>query len=163
MKRTVLIVIVIICLMIQKIFAQTSAENSTAPKFDPSRDPFKDLKETILDAQNNNKRILLDVGGEWCIWCHRLDAFLDANHELKNFMHDNFVVLKINMSPENKNEKFLSQYPKIAGYPHIFILESSGEFLFSKNTGELEKEKSYDAEKILIFLKEWAPKKKAQM
>ena len=74
-------------------------------------------------------------------------------------MHDNFVVLKINWSPENKNEKFLSQYPKVAGYPHIFILENDGKFLFSKNTAELEKEKSYDAEKIMNFLKEWAPRK----
>ena len=75
-------------------------------------------------------------------------------------MHENFVVLKINWSPENKNEKFLAQYPNVAGFPHIYILENDGEFLFSKNTGELEKDKSYDVEKIMNFLKEWAPEKK---
>jgi thioredoxin-related protein len=139
--------------------AQDTKEKNSAPKFDPSKDPFADVKTAVVEAQKTNKRILLDVGGEWCIWCHRLDGFFDANSELKNFMHDNFVVLKVNYSLENKNEKFLAQYPKVAGYPHIFILDTDGKFLFSKNTGELEKNKSYDAEKIMNFLKEWAPKK----
>ncbi len=158
MKRVSFIVFALIVVLTTNLIAQDKSK-STTPKFDPARDPFKDLKEVIVDAQSTGKRILLDVGGEWCIWCHRLDGFLDAHPELKNFMHDNFVVLKVNWSPENKNEKFLSQYPKVAGFPHIFILENDGKFLFSKNTGELEKEKSYDAEKIMNFLKEWVLKK----
>ncbi|MFA5804012.1 MAG: thioredoxin family protein [Melioribacteraceae bacterium] len=158
MKRISFIVLALIVILTTNLIAQDKSE-STTPKFDPARDPFKDLKEVVVDAQKTNKRILLDVGGEWCIWCHRLDGFLDAHPELKNFMHDNFVVLKVNWSLENKNEKFLVQYPKVAGYPHIFILEKEGTLLFSKNTGELEEEKSYDAEKIMNFLKEWAPRK----
>jgi thioredoxin-related protein len=158
MKRISFVVFVIAAVLTTNLCAQDKSD-STTQKFNPAKDPFRDLKEVVLNAQNTGSRILLDVGGEWCIWCHRLDAFLEAHSELKNFMHNNFEVLKVNFSPENKNEKFLSQYPKVAGYPHIFILENDGEFLFSKNTGELEKEKSYDAEKIMNFLKEWAPKK----
>ncbi len=159
MKKFLLINAFILFGLINVASAQDSKEKSSNPKFDPSKDPFADLKTAVVEAQNSGKRILLDVGGEWCIWCHRLDEFFDANPELKNFMHNNFVVLKINWSPENKNEKFLAQYPKVAGYPHIFILESDGKFLFSKNTGELEKEKSYNAEKIMNFLKGWALEK----
>jgi uncharacterized protein YyaL (SSP411 family) len=149
-----------ICIINIAVNAQSTGVKSNDPKFDPARDPFADLKISVAEAESSDKRILLDVGGEWCIWCHRLDGFFDANPDLKNFMHDNFIVQKVNMSPENKNEKFLSQYPKVAGYPHIYILEKDGKFLFSKNTAELEKEKSYDSEKIMTFLKEWAPERK---
>ncbi len=159
MKKFLLTMVVIFICLMNTMNAQETKDKNNTPKFDPSRDPFADLKTAVVEGQKTNKRILLDVGGEWCIWCHRLDGFLDANPEIKNFMNDNFVVLKINWSPENKNEKFLSQYPKVTGYPHIFILESDGKFLYSKNTGELEKEKSYSAEKIMDFLKEWAPNK----
>lgn len=161
MKKTFFLAAILFGLVINNLFAQNNTEKSAAPKFDPAKDQLKDLKEAVIEAQKTDKRILLDVGGEWCIWCHRLDGFLEANPDLKNFMHENFVVLKVNWSPENKNEKFLSQYPKIPGFPHIYILEKDGKFLFSKNTGELEKEKSYDAEKIMSFLKEWAPAKKS--
>ena len=156
MKKYIYAIAVIVFILMNIIQAQDNQNKSTAPKFDPLKDPFADLKEAVVDAQKLEKRIILDVGGEWCIWCHRLDAFLEQNAELYKYLHDNFVVLKVNFSKENKNEKFLSQYPQIPGYPHIFVLEKDGKFLFSKSTAELEKEKSYDAEKIITFLKEWS-------
>ncbi|PKL81687.1 MAG: thiol-disulfide isomerase [Ignavibacteriae bacterium HGW-Ignavibacteriae-3] len=159
MKKIVLLSALLLICLLNIVSAQTAPEKSERTKFDPARDPFSDVQTGVIEAQKSNKRILLDVGGEWCIWCHRLDGFFEANPELKNFMLENFVVIKVNWSPDNKNENFLSQYPKVAGYPHIFILESDGSFLYSKNTGELEKDKSYSAEKIMAFLKEWAPGK----
>ena len=138
---------------------QSKAEKNSAPKFEPSRDPFADVKTAVSEAEKLNKRILLDVGGEWCIWCHRIDSFIEQHEEINKFLHENFIVVKVNYSTENKNEKFLAQFPKVAGFPHFFILEKDGKFLHSQNTGLLEKEKSYDAEKMLNFFREWAPKK----
>ena len=95
----------------------------------------------------------------WCIWCHRLDEFFNRNKDLLNLMHKNYVVVKVNYSKENTNEKVLSNYPKIAGYPHIFVLDEKGKLLHSQNTGELELDKGYDHDKVKSFLKMWAPKK----
>jgi len=164
MKKISFALAVLLVFFVNNSFAQATAEKATtgkvtAPKFDPAKNPFEDLKSAIVEAQKSNKRILLDVGGEWCIWCHRLDSFLEQNSDLKNFMHSKFIVLKVNYSPENKNEKFLTQFPKIPGYPHIFVLEKDGKLLHSQDTGLLEKEKSYDADKIMNFFKEWAPQK----
>jgi hypothetical protein len=74
-------------------------------------------------------------------------------------LHKNFIVVKINFSKENKNEDFLSQYPQITGYPHLYVLDKDGEFLHSQNTGELEEDKGYSKEKMISFLKKWASKK----
>lgn len=140
------------------LLAQNNIE-SKREKFDPAKDPFKDLETAVLKAKSENKRILLDVGGEWCIWCHRLDAFIESDEEIKEFLTENYITIKVNFSPENKNEKFLSQYPAIKGYPHMFVLDADGKFLHSQDTGLLEKEKSYDKEKIISFLKQWVPEK----
>jgi thioredoxin-related protein len=126
-------------------------------KFDPTRNPFNDLKETVAVAKKNDKRIILDVGGEWCIWCHRIDAFINEDSEIKTLLEKNYIILKVNYSKENKNEKFLSQYPKIEGYPHFFVLDKNGKLLHSQNTGELEEDKSYSKEKFITFLNKWAP------
>jgi len=75
--------------------------------------------------------------------------------EIKSLLDKNFIIVKINFSKENKNEKFLSQYPAIEGYPHFFVLDTDGKFLHSQNTGELEKEKDYDKEKFVAFLNKW--------
>jgi len=160
MKRFFLFIFIIV-LTCNFITAQDKSEKSTAHKFDPTANPFTDLKKVVSEAKKSNKRILLDIGGEWCIWCHRIDQFIDQNEEIKKFLHENYVVLKINYSEENKNEKFLAQYPKVPGFPHFFVLAKNGKLLHSQDTGQLEKEKSYDAEKMLSFLREWAPKKKS--
>lgn len=133
-------------------------EEFDAPEdFDPERDAVEDIRLAVYEAQKTGKRILLDVGGEWCIWCHRLDHFIDTHENLNKYLHDNFVVLKVNYSDENKNEEVLSKYPKIPGYPHFFVLENDGTFLHSRGTGVLEDDESYSEEKIMNFLKEWAP------
>jgi thioredoxin-related protein len=129
-------------------------------KFNPVRNPEEDLKMAIDYAKATNKRIILDVGGEWCIWCHRIDDFMNKTEEVKSLLDKYFVIVKINYSKENKNEKFLSQYPAIEGYPHFFVLEGNGKLLHSQNTGELEKDKDYDKDKFLSFLNNWLPQKK---
>ena len=101
---------------------------------------------------------ILDVGGEWCIWCHRIDAFMHNTEEIKSIIEKNFIFLKVNYSKENKNEEFLSNYPKVEGYPHFFVLDKNGKLLHSQNTGDLEKEKGYDKEKFIAFLKKWSYK-----
>ncbi len=125
-------------------------------KFDPKRDPARDLQEAVVKATAEKKRILLDVGGEWCSWCHRLDKFLHENSDLDQYLSDHYVIVKVNFSEANKNEKFLGQYPAIDGYPHLFVLESNGKFLLSQSTGDFEKGKGYDHDKVLDFLRKWS-------
>ncbi|MBW7842493.1 MAG: thioredoxin family protein [Ignavibacteriaceae bacterium] len=140
-------------------FSSFAQNNKSHPKFDPNRDPFEDLRITIKKAEQSDKRIILDVGGEWCIWCHRIDAFMQNTDEVKSLLEENYILLKVNFSKENKNEKFLSNYPSIDGYPHFFVLEKDGTLLHSQNTGELEKDKDYSKEKFVEFLDKWKPKK----
>jgi hypothetical protein len=58
--------------------------------------------------------------------------------------------------PGENAESFLSQYPGVRAYPHLFVLESDGTFLHSQGTGELEQGKSYDEEVFCKFLNDWA-------
>jgi len=153
--KTLLIIIASIVFSFS-IFAQDQ-NYEEEKKFDPNRNPEADLKVAIEYAKSTNKRIILDVGGEWWIWCHRVDAFIENNKEIKSLIEKNFIVLKINYSKENKNEEFLSKYPEVEGYPHFFVLDKNGKLLHSQNTGELEKDKDYDAEKFIAFLKKWGP------
>lgn len=156
MKRLVELAVVIILIL----SFSTVAQKKEREKFDPSRNALKDIENAVVHATKENKRILLDIGGEWCIWCHRLDEFILADKEIDSTLHANFIVVKVNFSKENKNETVLAKYPKVEGYPHFFVLEKDGKLLLSKNTGELEAEKSYSKEKLLSFLNEWKPKKK---
>jgi hypothetical protein len=69
-------------------------------------------------------------------------------------------VVPVNWSEETPNEKFLSRFPKVAGYPHLFVLDANGQLLRSQNTAELEQGRGYNLSKMAKFLQKWAPKKK---
>ena len=159
MKRYTILLSLILFAATPGVFAQMSAADSVLEahrvKFDPSRNPATDLEAAVATATKEKKRILLDVGGEWCSWCHRLDRFLHGQEDLDAYLSKHYLVVKVNFSKENKNEKFLRQYPAIDGYPHFFVLDSNGKFLHSQSTGDFEAGKGYDHDKILQFLKKW--------
>ena len=142
--------------------AQHEADAEVAPaysvaEYDPARDPAEDLRTTVERAQAEGKRILLEVGGEWCSWCHALDAYVHGNAAVAEALRDGFLIMKVNMSEENRNEAFLSDYPEIPGYPHLFVLERDGTLLHSQGTGVLEEGPSYNEQVVLDFLSTWAP------
>lgn len=128
-------------------------------KYDTASDPSEDLQAAVSVAQKAGKNILLDIGGEWCIWCHRLDSLFRDNKDLAEYLKANYVPLKVNFSKANKNEKFLSQFPEIPGYPHLFVLDSNGKLIHSQDTRQLEEGKKHSREKVFVFLRTWAPKK----
>jgi thiol:disulfide interchange protein len=137
--------------------APTQASQVVAPKFNPSADPVKDLEVAVDEARRTQRRIILDVGGEWCSWCHTLDRFYAAHADLMALREMDFVWLKVNWSPENQNRAFLSRYPAIKGYPHLFVLGADGKLLHSQDTSLLEQGSSYNLDTMFEFLKKWAP------
>jgi thiol:disulfide interchange protein len=138
--------------------ASHAEESALVNVYDPARDPADDLQQAIALAQKENKRIMLELGGDWCIWCKYMDDFYATHADILKARAENYVLVKVNVSDENMNEKFLSQFPEVGGYPHIYILESDGTFLHSQDTVELEDGNiSYVPEVFIAFLQKWAP------
>ncbi len=137
--------------------ASSSASYHPVQEYDPARDAADDVDAAVAEAARTHRRVLLEVGGEWCIWCHYLDDFFAAHPELAKLRDQDYVMVKINFSEENENKKLLRRFPKITGYPHIFVLDDRGKLLHSENTAELEEGRGYNLEKFREFLEKWAP------
>jgi len=124
-------------------------------KFDPARDATADIQNALAEAHKSNRRVILDVGGEWCGWCHALDRYFVEHTDLREFRDKHYVWLKVNFSPENQNERVLSRYGQIVAYPWLFVLDQDGKLLISQRTGPLEQGASYDFDKMKAFLERW--------
>lgn len=151
--------------MHKRLFLQTLASvaatavapawsSSTLPqKFDPQRDAAADLQLALDLARAQRKQVLVDVGGEWCVWCHIFDRFIAARPQVQKVLADQYVLLKLNYSPQNRNEPVLSRWPKAKGYPHFYVLNAAGELVASQPSVSLEGGKDYDEAKVLAFLR----------
>ncbi|WP_248289538.1 thioredoxin family protein [Thalassotalea sp. Y01] len=122
-----------------KAVANASIENALplySKVYDPKRDPFQDAKDAIKLANESERNVLIEIGGDWCTWCHKIDAFLAANPDIYKQLHDTFVLLKINVSDVNENADFMAGFPKVLGYPHMYVSTGQGKVILSKDTAE---------------------------
>ena len=151
MRRRAVLALSSLAAMPWAAFAQALPET-----FDPRRDPAVDLAAALEMAKADGKRVIVDVGGEWCSWCHILDRFFASHAELDALRRSRYVWLKVNWSRENENRAFLARWPKVAGYPHLFVLDADGRLVHSQDTGVLERGKGYDEAKMRAFLTRYA-------
>ncbi|MFN3190293.1 MAG: thioredoxin family protein [Aureliella sp.] len=133
----------------------------TVSKYDLEADPAEQLKATLKRAEREKKTVLLQVGGDWCHWCKRMSQFFASNAKINELLNRGFLVQKVTFAEKNRNEAFLSKYPPINGYPHLFVFDATGKMLHSQNTAWLEAPardgQGYSEEKFSEFLERWLP------
>ena len=124
--------------------------------YDPRANPFEQRDTVVVHAAAQRKLVLLVSGGDWCVWCHYLAAFLERETALDAALHEVFVVAKVYVGDENKNTEFFAGLPTAAGAPHFWVLSARGEVLASQDTLPLEDgDKSYDRAKFGAFIERW--------
>lgn len=123
--------------------------------YDDKRDPFKDAKAAIQLANETNRNVLIEIGGNWCTWCHKMDAFLAKNSDIYQKLHKEYVLLKINVSDTNENEAFMKSLPPTLGYPHMYVSTGQGKMILSKDTAELLSGGEYSRKQWIAFLEQW--------
>ena len=119
------------------------------------------IAELVKQAQAENKNIILQAGGNWCIWCLRFNQFVQTTPELKDVVDENYLYYHLNYSPENKNEKVFAKYDNPGakfGYPVFVVLDKNGKMIHTQDSAVLEEGKGYSIEKVKAFFQEWAPK-----
>jgi thioredoxin-related protein len=137
---------------------QAGASDSTR-LYNPRADAAKDVAQLLVKAKNGKKHVLLQIGGNWCVQCYRLNAYVQTDSTLKKLLYDNYVMYHLNYSPENKNEAYLAKlgYPQRFGFPVLVVLDANGNRLHTQDGALLQKGNGYDSEKIKGFLKSWSP------
>ncbi len=143
---------------IAKSAATFTAENlpTYSKVYDDQRDPFADAKAALTLAQASNRQVLIEIGGNWCSWCKKMDSFLDKNPDVYQALHQQYVLLKINVSDSNENSAFMKSLPPVLGYPHMYVATAQGKMILSKDTAELLENDNYSKVQWLNFLNDWS-------
>jgi len=140
------------------IFASGILNGQSEKKlYDPTLDGMKQIKEAIASAKAGGKHVLIQYGGNWCPWCIKFDAFCKADAEITKVIADNYIAVKLNYSPENKNDAaniYLGN-PTRFGFPVFIILDAKGKVLHIQDSALLEAGQGYDQKKVVGFLQNW--------
>ena len=128
--------------------------------YDPALDGQAQIEEAVRDAAAQQKHVLVQVGGNWCKWCKRLAATIEANPKLDSLLRADFVTVHLNFSKENKNEKALDGLgnPERFGFPVLVVLDADGNRLHTQDSALLEEGGGHDPEKVYRAMQLWTPK-----
>jgi thioredoxin-related protein len=117
----------------------TEAEDLPTPlptPYDEEADAMAAVDAAMARANANGKRVLIDLGGNWCPWCRILAGVMELP-EMKTFMDAHFEVVTVDISSaQGKIDRNLHVPERfgtneIGGVPWILVLESDGTLLNS--------------------------------
>lgn len=142
--------------------SETSA--ATGPKlpsiYDTGADGQEQIAEALSVAQRDHKRVLLQFGANWCVWCHRLHGVFEGEQEIARELQNEYELVLIDIDKTNgkmHNAAIVDRYgqPTKHGLPVLVVLDANGRQLTTRETASWEVGEDYDHAKILAFLKQW--------
>jgi thioredoxin-related protein len=144
-------------------FAAVTAFSQDMTKFNlykPQEDAKTAIESSIKKAKESDKHVMVQIGGNWCVWCARFNDFVTKDNSLDSLVNANFIVYHLNYSKENKNLAILSKYkfPQRFGFPVFLVLNEKGDLLHTQTSWYLEAGKGYDKEKVTAFFTDWSRK-----
>ena len=93
------------------------------------------LDRALARAKAANKRVLIDLGGNWCGDCRILAATLELP-EMKAFVNRNFEMISVDVGRFDKNLQVPARYgitTRLEGVPAILVIDpKTGQQLVSK-------------------------------
>lgn len=131
--------------------------------YDARADGEQLVGDALRRASAEHKRVIVDMGANWCIWCRRLHATFEGNPSVSAALERGFVVVMLDVNTRNgtkRNAALVGRYgnaPASHGIPVLVVLDADGKQLTTKDSGELEDGEGHSPAKILQFLAAWAP------
>lgn len=133
------------------------------PIYDNKADGDQQIADALVRANLAHKRILLQFGANWCVWCHRLHDILNSDSKLKSLIRNEFEFVLIDVDQvegERHNAALEARMgkPTKKGLPVLVVLNQRGIPLTTIYTEPLELGDSYDVKKVFAALDKWKPK-----
>ena len=157
MKKLLSITLVLVL----SLMAMSAQEEGSAPKkvYNEQINPL----EQIVQAREEGKFVICQVGGNWCPWCLRFAEFITNDSTIATVIEQNFVYIHVNYHPRKAGEvgqalmKRLNNAGRF-GFPVFVVLDEQGNILHIQDSSFLEEGKGYNKEKVLRFFQNWTPK-----
>jgi len=143
--RTVGIVIVVALITVGVIVFLSSSGDSAAENPAAAAVKWHSFDEGVALARQENKKILVDVYTDWCVWCKKMDKEVYTNGAVGQKMTTNFIAVKLNAESQKgvtfdgtpMNEASLAGTMGVTGYPTVVFLDPAAKPI-TKISGYME-------------------------
>lgn len=125
--------------------------------YDLQADAKAQVDAALARAKKSGKRVIVDLGGNWCGDCRVFAAILDAP-EVKKFVDAHFEVVVVNVGRYDTNLDIPARWgiDKLKAAPTTLIVSPKGELLNRDDTVALMDARSMTPQAVVDWLAHWA-------
>lgn len=137
--------------------------------YDADADGKQQIADAVAKAKASNKRVLVQFGGNWCVFCKALDELIDSDATLKA-LHERYVAIHVDAgsNPElndvfgerrvEVDGRMTVSKPYDLGFPVLLVLDGDGKLLHTQPSTafQLPTAVGHDPAGVAAFLKRWA-------
>lgn len=120
------------------------------PIYPDAANAEEDVARALARAKRDNKRVLLQYGGNSCKPCYRLHDLFTKNEEISSLLNAEYELVLV--SDFQIAKRFDTQ---VDGTPFLTVLDAHGKKLVDQQTGSFRLGKYHDPDKVLAFLNRW--------
>jgi thiol:disulfide interchange protein len=139
--------------------AQAAPEKKSADFYDEKADARAEIAAAVARAKRENRRVLVQWGGNWCSWCRRLHELYGRDKAVAKKLQYEYDVVYVDSLKNDKNVDLAAGYGadlKKHGVPFLTILDGDGKAIANQPTGPLETkvdgQDGHDPQKLLELL-----------
>ena len=64
--------------------------------YSPEENAEKGIAESVKKAKAEGKHVLIQIGGNWCIWCARFNDFISNDTKIDSIIKVSYIVYHLN-------------------------------------------------------------------
>ena len=125
--------------------------------YDNSADGDAQLRAAMAKAKAGHKKLLVDLGGNWCLDCRVLAGVMRIP-ALQAFVARHFEVVAIDIGRMDKNQQIPARYgiTKLEGVPALLVIDPRSDRLINKGRiSALADARSMTAQALADWLAQW--------
>jgi thiol-disulfide isomerase/thioredoxin len=140
--------------------ATTSIDSLTVPArpFTREGDADRSVDAALERAHHENKRLLIDLGANWCADCRILIAIMELP-EIRAFVATHYIVVNVDIGRLDKNLQIPARFgvtDRLKAVPSILIVTPDGHLVNAGHTQALEGTKDMTPQAVANWLATWA-------
>jgi thiol-disulfide isomerase/thioredoxin len=126
--------------------------------YDENADADRAVDAAFARAAQDHKRVLIDLGGNWCPDC-RILASVMALPEVRAFLNARYEIVYVDIGRYNRNLQVSARFgitEKLAGVPSVLIVTPDGKLVDRGHIEALADARSMTPQSIADWLASWA-------
>lgn len=114
------------------------------------------VARAVAASRRDHRTVVVMFGGNWCIWCRRLDYSLTHDPVLSPIVTQSYRFVHVDSRANHALDEEMG-HPTSHGVPVLVVLDAEGHPVFTQDTSLLELGSGHSRTRVEAFLRRYAP------